>query len=247
MMGQTLEIKANIETRRSQNEFGALVWQYGEIWPTGGWGSIEYATPRPGQVAGGRWKPLQYIYAASLFQDVIVSCGASNQCYVRNDRPVDFNGTYEITAINVATGQAGPVAAKSLSLSSHSAYFFTLPTNAANATTTILQALVADVDGTLVSHNDILLTTPSALQLLPANVRAAVAAAPNPDNSVNVTVSADNVAAFVVLTTQAAGRFSDNAFTVVPPSYTVQFLPWGPLDFATLQSSLRVEDVSMYA
>merc|ERR1711871_233987 len=60
MLGQALEMKSNIEARRALNTFGIIVWQYGEIWPTGGWGSIEYGSPVPGQVIGGRWKPLQY-------------------------------------------------------------------------------------------------------------------------------------------------------------------------------------------
>ena len=36
--------------------------RYNEIWPTGGWGSIEYGTVgyTKGQVLGGRWKPLQH-------------------------------------------------------------------------------------------------------------------------------------------------------------------------------------------
>lgn len=41
MVGQALLIKQNIETRRSNNQFGVIVWQFNEIWPTGGWGSIE--------------------------------------------------------------------------------------------------------------------------------------------------------------------------------------------------------------
>ena len=68
MMGQALEIKSNIETRRAGNTFGITVWQYNEIWPTGGWGSVEYgcnaasqSTCTPGQLVGGRWKPLQYV------------------------------------------------------------------------------------------------------------------------------------------------------------------------------------------
>jgi len=35
-------VKSNIENRRSENEFGTVIWQLGEIWPTGGWGSLEY-------------------------------------------------------------------------------------------------------------------------------------------------------------------------------------------------------------
>jgi hypothetical protein len=44
LLGQALEMKSDIEARRSQNEFGTVTWQLNEIWPTGGWGSVEYGT-----------------------------------------------------------------------------------------------------------------------------------------------------------------------------------------------------------
>ena len=34
MLGQALEMKSNVETRRSSNQFGVIVWQLNEIWPT---------------------------------------------------------------------------------------------------------------------------------------------------------------------------------------------------------------------
>ena len=34
MVGQALLIKSDIETRRSTNQFGIIVWQFNEIWPT---------------------------------------------------------------------------------------------------------------------------------------------------------------------------------------------------------------------
>eukprot|EP01048_Picozoa_sp_COSAG05_P012066 COSAG05_NODE_1183_length_5592_cov_2.043328_4_plen_176_part_00 len=37
MVGQALLIKSDIETRRAGNVFGIIVWQFNEIWPTGGW------------------------------------------------------------------------------------------------------------------------------------------------------------------------------------------------------------------
>ena len=86
MLSQALEIKSNIETRRSQNQLGCIVWQYNEIWPTGGWGSIEYGTPVEGQVLGGRWKPLQYFYKRSIYADVMATCGGDGTCFVKNDR-----------------------------------------------------------------------------------------------------------------------------------------------------------------
>ena len=44
LLSHALWTKATIEARRSRNELGCLVWQLNEIWPTGGWGSLEYGT-----------------------------------------------------------------------------------------------------------------------------------------------------------------------------------------------------------
>merc|ERR1711935_658414 len=114
MVGQALLIKQNIETRRSKNEFGIIVWQFNEIWPTGGWGSIEYGTAgwTKGQVLGGRWKPLQYWYRSSIYTDVMATCGGSPtapQCYVNNDLPIPFEGSVTISSIDFATGKESVV------------------------------------------------------------------------------------------------------------------------------------------
>jgi hypothetical protein len=153
-------MKSDIETRRSQNQFGSIIWQVRAramsrqlllllllllpslllllllrpahrvppvavqrnlahvrphpprlaawltgtgVWArSGGWGSVEYGTPGPGQVIGGpyaqrarwrnaltvrdwagRWKPLHYWLKNSLYTDVMATCGANAQCYVR--------------------------------------------------------------------------------------------------------------------------------------------------------------------
>ena len=44
MVAQALAMSSDIETRRSINTFGIVTWQLNEIWPTGGWGSLEYGT-----------------------------------------------------------------------------------------------------------------------------------------------------------------------------------------------------------
>ena len=60
MLGQALLAKLMIEQRRALNMMGLLLWQFNEIWPTGGFGSVEYGCQScDGQVQGGRWKPLQ--------------------------------------------------------------------------------------------------------------------------------------------------------------------------------------------
>jgi hypothetical protein len=57
-------------------------------------------------------------------------------------------------------------------------------------------------------------------------------------------------AVLVVLTTQAAGRFSDNALVIVPEGQRVlRFLPMLPgaaLDRGLLESTLRVEHLAQY-
>jgi beta-mannosidase len=75
-LAAALQMKQQIETFRASNTFGTLIWQLGEIFPTGGWGSLEYAHARagtPGQVLGGRWKPLHYMLESCLFKDVFVA------------------------------------------------------------------------------------------------------------------------------------------------------------------------------
>ena len=88
---QTLEMKSDIEVRRSRNEHGTLTWQLGEIWPTGGWGSLEYGTVGwlDGQVLGGRWKPLHHVMEQHLYRDVIAVCGADASCFVKNSNPLE--------------------------------------------------------------------------------------------------------------------------------------------------------------
>jgi hypothetical protein len=51
---------------------------------------------------------------------------------------------------------------------------------------------------------------------------------------------------YVVLTTLAHGRFSDNAFLLLPGNTIVTFVPFAPLDLPTLTSTLRVEHVAQY-
>lgn len=48
----------------------------------------------------------------------------------------------------------------------------------------------------------------------------------------------------MTLTTLAQGRFSDNAFALVPGQTNLSFIPIGVLDRAVLEKSLRVEHLA---
>jgi len=266
MLSQTLILKSDIETRRSYNQFGTLVWQLNEIWPTGGWGSVEYGSPVKGQVLGGRWKPLHYLYRRSIFADVMATCGANGTCYVKNDGAVPFEGLCNVSTLRFTDGQRQLV--KSLAvkmapgpgtkqifqvkLDGHAGSFMLLSECLRSSPwkydlqTGAFGALHANS----VSFNEILMAAPFQLDLPAAKVSATVAAEPNADGSVDIELSTDKTAVYVTLTTLAHGRFSDNAFAMSPGRGTVKFIPFGSSSHLNsidlLRRSLRVEHLEMY-
>jgi len=69
---------------------------------------------------------------------------------------------------------------------------------------------------------------------------------PAHDGSVPITLVASATAVFVTLTTEAQGRFSDNAL-ILPPGVTeVSFLPWSPVNLTVLSATLRLESLASY-
>jgi hypothetical protein len=103
----------------------------------------------------------------------------------------------------------------------------------------------------VLSRNEILLAPPKNLTLPVVIVTAVVASFANSDESVDITITTTGGAAvYVVLTTKAQGRFSENAFMITEDgaaaaagvlTKTVQFIPWGELELTLLRSSVRVE------
>jgi len=244
-------MKSNIETRRAGNQFGILVWQLNEIWPTGGWGSLEYGTPVAGQVLGGRWKPLHYFMKASVYADVMSTCGVGGACYVKNDGITSFAGTLTITAIDTVTGTGTVMSQRKLNMAAGAGitdYFLLAGYDALIVNQTVLLAECKDDKGSIASSNVVLMTTPEMMALAPAQITFTVAAAANADGTVDIHVEADKVALFVHFTTLAQGRFSDNSFLLMGTQPTIlQFVPFGgAADVALLKSSLRVEHLAAY-
>lgn len=212
-----------------------------QIFPTGGWGSIEYGTVgfTEGQVVGGRWKALQHFFETFLFTDAFLACGVSSTppqvlCFVRNDDPIsplDAVATVTLARISgagaVLKTTTTPI---SLPRGAGAVQFFCFgagdPTSSCAALPDILSANGCAADGSdcvlfssltsrgvqLASSFE-LLGLPGALKLADPALTYAVAPAPNGDGSLNISLSAAAApAAFVSLTSTAQGRFSDNAF-----------------------------------
>ena len=58
----------------------------------------------PGQVEGGRWKPLHYALRSSTFADQMSTCNDAGACIVKNDSPFPFVGKASVRLLNVMTG-----------------------------------------------------------------------------------------------------------------------------------------------
>jgi hypothetical protein len=262
---QAIVLKQVYEARRAQNQLGHLIWMLNEIWPTVGWGSLEYGPApgplvTPGQVRGGRWKPVHYFYKRSLMTDVMATCGAlyrepaQQRCYLSNHRASrPFRGTVTLTAYDhFGDGSGEVLMAQEMALPQGpgAIAWFSPPAPLPPGNTTSVVSTVTDEAGAVVSEHVVQLATPQFIRVPDAAVTLAVADAPRADGSIDIAVTSDRVALWVTLTTLAQGRFSDNAFLLPATTKTVRFVPFSAStaaqDLAALKASLRVEDFSMY-
>jgi beta-mannosidase len=267
MAAQALEKKGDIEVRRSQNHWGSITWQLNEIYPTGGWGSLEYGTVgfTPQQVVGGRWKPLHHLMASHLYRDVLAVCGDAGVCYVRNDGALaPFAGTVAASLTRFATSEAVPLKAVPVALprGAFALQYFCLgsgtPEAGCEGVADVLSSAgcapgacaltlaVDDAGGARVDFNFQLLAAPSQLALPRANVSVDLGPARPGDGAVRVDVRADAFALYVWISTLAQGRFEDNFFAMPAGLRSVYFLPFEGFNATELAATIRVEHVALY-
>jgi len=231
-LASALLVKNLVEVHRSRNELGHLVWQLNEVWPTGGWGSLEY---------GGRWKPHHYWYAKSLFRDVAAACDRTGRCYVRNDQSHRaFTGSVIIDSVDLATGREARLLTRQIALAPGPAVVerFAAPVGAVDATRTLCLIRCVDDAGVVVSSSELILARPADLRLPAAQIKYKVSGR-------GVVLSSNATALYVVLTTRSPGRFADNAFALLPGRpRTLEFLPFGAFDAGLFEASLRVEHLA---
>ena len=275
-LAAALHLKVVIETMRASNNFGLLTWQLGEIFPTGGWGSLEYAHARAGtsgQVLGGRWKPMHYFFE-HCYGDVMVACGSEGQCYVRNDNPMtgiearillDFIGvrTGDVrpvsTAVHTASLPPGPAAISWFCASDDTLSQACVPWSqlltaagcAATASDCFLNiSVVSTSNGDMLASNPSLLASPAALlpNLRSPQLAARLVEPPPHTGPIKVSLTAAAPALFVTLSTLAQGRFSRNAFFAPRGITQLLFLPIeGVADqSAILNATLSVQSMYSY-
>ena len=112
-------------------------------------------------------------------------------------------------------------------------------------------SLTNTATGLLADAHPILLAAPADMVLPSATLTLGVAAVPNADASINVTVSTTATALFVTLTTTEQGVFTDNAFILpVGNSRELQLraIAGAPApDPVRLKATLRADHVAAYS
>lgn len=240
----------------SMNTFGIIVWMLNEIWPTGGWGSLEYSQAQVGSVLGGRWKPLHYFFRRTLFTDQFATCSVVLNsaksgtavahgyyhflCAVVNDSPFAFDGTYSLSAIDLRSASTIPLVElqplKMPAGAGVSKWQDVAASTALEPEATVLVATIVNASGGVVHDNLIPLASPERMMTILAKATVSFAV-----HGLQVIVSTDHLALYVVLTTAAHGRFEDNAFLLKPGSRSLAFVPFAEGQEDVLRDTLRVE------
>lgn len=267
-IANSLLLKSYVEEHKSENIWGLQIWQLGEVWPTYGWGSLEYSSG-PGSVLGGRWKPAHYIVAETN-RDQFAACGKDARCFVKNDNPLTgFTGTLSIALLKLSSGSLAPVLSLPVSLGrgANAVQWLcadgkaTPPTTctawqtvlsdagcSSAGTDCVLTLSVADATGAIVSTNQQLLAVPGQLSLpTPRATVQATVGEPGESGTIPITLESSSTALFVTLFTLANGRFSENVITVRPGAPTViSFIPFMVGQVDILRTTLRVEHLQKY-
>ena len=229
LISQSMWMKGQIELYRNSNSFGLLIWQLNEIWPTGGWGLVEYGIEGNGQILGGRWKPLMYLLQRSLFRDVFATCGWSKSqalvsgdrigCYVRNDGLNNFGGNIRIDEYVLTSGGRRHILDKRVTLSSEGGVSYFYPSIANfNTSNSVLVVEVTNNEGEIVmDQNTVLFSLPKNLHGLDRNAEVSVLMVNFNENDggfIEVVLRANKTVLYVTLFCEYGSRFSDNAFTL---------------------------------
>ena len=223
---QALAMKTAIDSWRALKPrcMGTLYWQLNDTWPVASWSSIEY---------GGRWKVLQYIarhFYAPVNVVAVPRDGQGRYAVVAvSDEPLTQDLRVDVKAVHLRTGLQRTLWSGACMLDHEAAQTLVELEDAQVGAEEFVQ-LQWSTQGDALKHcRDHLVrpykdaplgTEPVRLTLIDGHA---------------IRLESPQVSFFVWLETPVAGRFEDNAFTLLPGQ--VRELRWlgsGPLEMATL-------------
>lgn len=224
---QGLAIKTAVTHWRSLKPhcMGTLYWQLNDTWPVCSWSSLDH---------GGNWKLLHHM-ARGFYQPVLVAAvpeGGEIRLVGVNDRPGAVALCLRAMAVNMA-GQLRPLAEASARLEAPAQTLLTIGAGALAADEMLFFDWQGD-DGT--AAHDIFAPRPhKAYDLLAPRLTNRVS---ETADGWQIALEAGALAHFVAVEADCPGRFSDNAFALLPGRpVTLTFTPAqpGPMPRFTLR------------
>ncbi len=260
MLAQGLFLKSDIEQRRGVNSYGLIVWQLSEVWPTGGWGVIEYGSNVTGQVIGGRWKAAMHFFHQSVYALVTAVICANRSIYIRNDLPIEFTGRITVKTIQLNQNEDIELYDANVSVAWGNILWI-------DEISSMLQTIC--VDGTCVIETKLFSFSSKNTIPVSSNIQSVVQLKKlqlNNNNKIsytilettnrnNVTIQAKagegKAALWVAFTSNANGYFSPNWFALKANTVeNITFIPFdGVVDSVVineLKNNLRVEHLGEY-
>jgi len=177
---------------------GAIIWQLNDTWPVCSWASLDY---------GGDWKLMHHMAQQFFAPTMVTAVPTGNTITLRasNDAPHDVTLAIDAQAVDM-DGNLRALATESQTVSDISVDVLSLASDALQPG----EMLVVDWTSADGSGREIYAPEPYKTYDLPdANITMDIAGH-------TITLTAGNLSLFTSLEADVNGRFSDNAFDMLP-------------------------------
>ena len=251
-MAQMLHMSGQIAIFRAGNSFGVQTWQLNEIWPTGGWGSVETAKgsnpPLSGQIAGGRFKPLMYAFPW-LNSPHFVGCGSDAKCYLRRDVHGNESESFQLSLIDAGSNgkrhflrNVSNVAVESFGIGEFCA-------SGAALDDCSTWASIAAEFGAQVNNSLIVVVASSGSSVYlplgpPRNMQLPKATILTEWHEETLVLTSSDFAAWVYVTADGCQPVDNNFFLF--PNAPLNVAWQGPCDFDLARTTLRIQHAQQY-
>jgi len=256
MIAQALWMKGEIEMQRSRNSYGSLIWQLNEIWPSGGWGVLEYSATSgsQGEVVGGRWKPLMHLLHQHLLVDVVAACGREGLCFIKSDALVSVKVQLTIQSWKLSEDLPLSTTTIQRELSPKAPLIhFSLPLEWNASDVYLLSGEYSTLDIQKIKNLEtsaFLWKAPQELaaqsKMQPLSIRCVVS--DTSGSIARLVLTSSDLALYVMLSTATLGHFDRNAVHLVPnESQVVEFSSSAPINWSLFLSTLHVHHLMEFA
>ncbi|UWR00048.1 glycoside hydrolase family 2 protein [Rhodobacteraceae bacterium S2214] len=207
---QGVAIKTAVTHWRTQKPrcMGTIIWQLNDTWPVCSWASLDY---------GGDWKLMHHM-AQAFYADVMVTAVPTGDTITlrgTNDAPASVDVAVTAQAVDMA-GDLRPLAKATSTIWDTSIDMLSMPVTDLNDGEMLVVSWKSDQG----EGREIYTPKPyKTFDLLPANVAMDI-------TGNTITLTAQGLSLFTSLEADTQGRFSDNAFDMLPgESRTITFTP----------------------